>query len=106
MKLARIDRKFPSIFLKQDRIVVHTIKNDFKDGAKVTQQKGRRVPLQLQTAVKKEVKTLLKEGHIEKINKITNEMFIQPVVITVKKDQSVKTALDARLPNKAKLKNK
>ena len=50
-------------------------------------------------------KCLLKAGHIERIDKITDEMFIQPVVITVEKDQIVKIALDARSPNNATLKD-
>ena len=36
------------------------------------------------------------EGHIERVEKIQDNVFIQPTVITVKKDKSVKTALDAR----------
>ena len=41
---------------------------------------GRRVPLQLQTAVEAEIKKLLKEGHIRRAENINDEMFIQPVV--------------------------
>ena len=48
-----------------------------------------------------ETSRLLKEGHIEKIDEIKDDVLIQPTVITVKKDRSVKTALDARAPNKA-----
>ena len=44
---------------------------------------------------------MLKEGHIEKINEIKDDVFIQPTVITVKKDRSVKIALDARALNQA-----
>ena len=47
------------------------------------------------------IKNLLAAGHIERINKITDEMFIQPVVIIVKKDRSVKNALVARSLNNA-----
>ena len=43
---------------------------------------------------------MIKEKHIEKINEIDENVFIQPVVITVKKDRSVKIALDARALNK------
>ena len=45
-------------------------------------------------------------SHIKRVDKITDEMFIQPVVITVKKDRSVKIAPDARSLNNANLKNK
>ena len=47
----------------------------------------------------------MKEGHIEKINEI-KDVFIQPTVITVKKDRSVKIALDARAFNQAIEKDK
>ena len=73
--------------------------------AKLTQQKGRRIPIQLQKAVDEEISRLLKEGHIEKINEI-KDVFIQPTVITVKKDRSVKIALDARAFNQAIEKDK
>ena len=45
------------------------------------------------------MKKLLKDGHIEKINEIKDDVFIQSTVITVKKDRSVKIALDARALN-------
>ena len=101
-----MEPKFPKISTRQGRIVYHTIKIEFKEGAKVTQQKGRRVPLQLREAVDAELKNLLKAGHSEKIDKVTNEIFIQPVVITIKKDRSVKIALNARSLNNAILKDK
>ena len=105
-ELKQIQKKFPKVFKRTGKIIGHTIKIEFKEGAKITQQKGRRVPLQLQQAVDKEIKNLLEAGHIRKIDKVTDEMFIQPVVITVKKDRSVKIALDARSLNNAILKNK
>ena len=66
-----------------------------KSEAKITQQKGRRLPIQLQEQVDKEREKLLKEGHVEDVDKIQDDVFIQPTVITVKKDKSVKIALDA-----------
>ena len=77
-----------------------------KIGAKITHQKGRCVPLQLQQVVDAETKNLLDARHIRKIDKITDEMLIQPVVITAKKDIGVKIALDARSVNNVILKNK
>ena len=105
-ELKRNKQKFPKIFSRQGKITGHTIKIEFKEGARITQQKRRRVPLQLQTAVDAEIKSLLAPGHIKRVDKITDEMFIQPVVITVKKDRSVKIALDARSLKNAILKNK
>ena len=44
---------------------------------KITQQKGRRIPIQLQNRVDNEINRLLKEGHIEKVDKIQDDVFIQ-----------------------------
>ena len=53
---------------------------DIKNEAKVTQQKGRRIPIQLQEQVNEEIEKLLKEGHTEKEHKIQDNVFIQPTV--------------------------
>ena len=42
----------------------YEIEIDIKSEAKVTQQKGRRIPIQLQEQVDKEIEKLLKEGHV------------------------------------------
>ena len=77
-----------------------------EDGTRVTQQKGRRISLQLQDQVDKEIKQLLEKRQIEKVDTIKDEVYIQPVVITVKKDRSVKIALDARALNNSIAKDK
>ena len=64
-----------------------------KNNAKISQQKGRRIPIQLQDQVDKEIEKLLKDGHIEKVDKIQDDVFIQPTFITVENDKSVKIAL-------------
>ena len=50
-ELKRIKQKFPDFFSRQGKITGHTVKIEFKEGARITQQKRRREPLQLQTAV-------------------------------------------------------
>ena len=52
------------------------------------QEKGRKI---LQERVQAE-----SEGHISKLDKCTSDCFIAPIVITVKKDDSIKLALDAK----------
>ena len=49
---------------------------------------------------------MLNEGHIEKLTNCLGLFFISPIVITVKKDQSIKIALDSKILNKAIDKNK
>ena len=77
-----------------------------KDNAKISQQRGRQIPIQLQDQVDEETVKVLKDGHIEKLDKIQDDVFIQPIVITVKKDKSVKIALDARALNESIAKDK
>ena len=65
------------------------------------------MPIHLQPEVKIELEKLLNRGHIEKLTNCSNQFFISPIVITVKKDQSIKIALDSKkILNKAIHKNK
>ena len=58
-----------------------------KEDAAISRQKGKRMPIQMQKAVDAEIKRLLKDGHIVKIDEIKNDVFIEPTVITVKNDR-------------------
>ena len=59
-----------------------------KDDTRANQQKGRRIPLQLQDQVDKEIKNLLEQGHSEKVDTIEDDVFIQPVVSDNYKERS------------------
>ena len=48
----------------------------------------------------------MKQGHIKKANNIDENCFVSPAVITVKKDKSVKIALDSRKLNEITIKRK
>ena len=48
----------------------------------------------------------MNERHIEKLTNCSDQFFISPIVITVKKDQSIKIALDSKILNKVIHKNK
>ena len=76
---------FPKLFTRKGRVKNYEIKIKMKANARISQQKGRRVPIQLQNQVDAEINKLLKEGHIEK---------------------SVKIALDARALNESVAKDK
>ena len=56
--------------------------------------------------VDKEIDKLLKQGHIEKLTECSHKYFVSPIVITVKKDGSVKLALESTELNKQVHKNK
>ena len=105
-ELKQLMGDFPKLFTRKGRVKNYEIKIKMKDNARISQQKGRRVPFQLQNQVDAEINKLLKEGHIEKVEKIRDDVFIQPTVITVKKDISVKIALDARALHESITKNK
>ena len=62
-------KEFSKLFERRGKITNHKVKINFKSDAKISQQKGRRVPIQLQKAVDEQIGRLLKEGHIEKIMK-------------------------------------
>ena len=70
------------------------------------QEKGRRIPIHVQGKVEKEIEKLPLEGHIQRLDKCTRDCFIAPIVITVKKDDSIRLALDAKPINRQLYKNK
>ena len=78
----------------------------FKSPLIPIQEKGRRVPIPIQTKVGAEIKKLIKEGHIVKLEKCTSDHFVTPVVITAKKDSTVKLGMDAKPMNSQIYKNK
>ena len=99
-------QKVPKLFSRQGTIKGYKVKCEFKKCANYAQQEGRRILLQRQEAVEAEIDDLLKEGHVRRVEKINDEVVIQPVVITVKKDKTVKLAANARSLSDAILKDK
>ena len=74
LELNRTKQKFPKNFERQEKILGHTIKIEFNEGTKITQQKGRRVQLQLQKEVVVEIENLFEVGHLKEIDKVTDEI--------------------------------
>ena len=87
----RIANQFPRLISRTGRSKVHIVKSKFHKNIQPKHQKGRRVPIDLQERFNSEIKKLLKEVHIEKLD----QYFISPIVITVKRDQTIKLALDS-----------
>ena len=69
-------------------------------------QKGRRISINSQDKVNNEFKKLLDEKHIIKLYSCPDKYFISPIVVTVKKDKTIKLALDSKVLNEAIHKNK
>ena len=99
-------KKFPELILTIGKSKHHTVNSKSHRNYRVTHQKGTKVPIHLQPKVKIELKKLLNEGHIENLSNCSDQFFISPIVITVRKDQSIKIALDSKILNKAIHKNK
>ena len=53
-------------FERQGKLYKHKVQFEFKQNAKLTQEKGRRVQLQLQDAVQAEIDRLLEDGQFER----------------------------------------
>ena len=77
-----------------------------KEKAKPLKQNGSREPIRLQDQVDEEFEKLLNLGYKEGVEKIEDDVFNQPIVMTVKKDKLVRIAFDARALNESKSKNK
>ena len=99
MKKVRGLVKIFQIYLHEGKINKFKLTTQFEPSMKPSQQRGRRIPIQLQEAVKEEINRMIKKGKIEKVKTIKEDVFIHPTVITVKKDRSVKIAIDTRKMN-------
>ena len=89
----------------------HTIKNaevkiQIKPGCYPIQQKARPTPYHQQDDVKNELDRIIKSGHLQRLETIEEDCFVSPVAITVKKDKTVKIALDARKLNDSCIKKR
>ena len=102
----KIINKFPHLCSRLGKSKNHIAKSTLKQDISPYQHKGRRVPLHLTEKVDKEIQHLLNTKQIIKLEKRSDQIFISPVVITVKHDQSIKLALDSKLLNDAFDKNK
>ena len=101
-----LKQEFKKLFETNTTIKDIKVKTNLKPEAKIIQQKGRPIPMHLQDAVGKELKKLQKSGHLEKATGINEDCFVSPAVITVKKDKSIKIALDSRKLNDVSIKRK
>ena len=79
---------------------LHTVRTKFYKNYTQTHQKARRVPINLLDKVFSGLRKLSDQGHIEKLSKYSDQIFISPMVFTVKKNKSVKLAHDSKVLNK------
>ena len=91
--------RYPNVFSRLGRSKNHKVFTNFKDPLIPRQVKGRKVLIHLQDRVTAEIKKLIKDKHLEKLEKCTTDHFIAPIVLTAKKDGSIKLALNAKPMN-------
>ena len=96
---------FPDFIFRIGKSKLHRVCSKFLKNYTPPHQKGRRVPINLLNKVSDELKKLSDQGHIEKLQECSDKIFISPIVITVKKDKSIKLALDSKVLNKTIHKN-
>ena len=92
-------KRYPNVFSRLGRSKNHKVFTNFKNPLVPRQVKGRKVPIHLQDRVTAEIKKLIKDKHIEKLEKCTTDHFIAPIVLTAKKDGSINLALIAKPMN-------
>ena len=102
----QISFDFPELITRVGKSLKHSVQSTFHSEFTPTHQKGRRVPINLQPLVNIELKKLIDEKHIINLNSCSDKNFISPIVIQVKRDKTVKLALDSKILNKSIHKNK
>ncbi len=75
---------------------IHKVK--VRTEVKPVQQKVRHLPLSVRAAVSEELKTLEENGIIEKID---SSEWVSPIVVTKRKNDTIRMCVDLREPNKA-----
>ena len=93
-KIVKLKNEFKDLFYNHTEITNLSVKINLKE-EKIIQQASRPIPIHLQDQVAGENKQLIKNGYLESATEITENCF----VISVKKDKSVKIALDSKKLN-------
>ena len=103
---AWVKTTYPGLCTRIGRSKNHMVHTQFLKEFKALQQRGKRIPIHIQEKVEKEIRLLIDQGHIIRLEKCSDYQFISPFAITVKKDQSKTLAMDSKQINKSIQKNK
>ena len=82
------------------------VQTKYQTEFKALQQRRRRNPIHIQEKVEHEIRSLIDQGHIFRLEKCSDQQFLSPIVITVKKLQSIKLAMNSKQITKSIHKNK
>ena len=102
----KLAERFENLFNRQGTIRNFKYGVQFKTEFEIFQQKGRKIPLHIQPAVRNELDKLMKSGHLTKLQQVGENICVSPAVIARKSDGTVKIALDAKELNKRIVKKK
>ena len=86
--VSEMQAEFPDLFARQGRIKHHKRHARLHEVTVIKQQRPPRTNPTARTLKKKEINRLLQEGH--EVQDIKEDVFLQPTVITAKKDRSVR----------------
>ena len=103
---AYISRQISDLIKRSGRSTNFIINTYFNEPIKPIQVKGKRIRIHLLPKVKLCIHQLLTDGHIEKFSRSSEDCFISPIVITAKRDGSIKLALNSKLLNKQIFRNR
>ena len=95
-----ISKQLPDLIKRTGRSKIFIVNTYFNEPIKPIQVKGKHIPIHLLPKVKLCIEQLLTDGHIEKLSRCSEDCFISPIVITAKRDGSIKLALNSKLLNK------
>ena len=101
-----VEDNFQQLCIRIGKSKNHMMKTQFSKDFMKIQQKGRCIPVNFQERVEGKLNKLMDQNHIIKLDKCSDQQFISPIVITIKKDQTVKLALDSKKIKKFIHKNK
>ena len=101
----RIIEKFPHVNSPITKSENHVAKSEIKNYINPLQHIGQRVPLHLTEKIDEEIKHLLNTNESINVNKCADDVFISPIVITVK-DKTIKLTSNSKLLNDEIVKNK
>ena len=93
-EMDKLIHKHKKVFFENRRVIGHEVPLRLLPEARISQHKGRVIPIALQYAVDKEIRRLVADGHWKKISSCGPDCFISPCCITVNDDGSVQMAPD------------
>ena len=81
---------YPGFCTRIGRSKNHMVHTNSLTEFKALQQRGRHNPIHIQEKLEHEIRSLIDQGHIIRLEKCSDQQFISPIVITVRKDGSIK----------------